>query len=232
MVEEKPLSKTDVQKQEKREQPAQGEAQPGPPNPRKISSIVIALDDYNDIFSDFDLSPYQQRLISDDFLKEIQKRYVESKKGDIELKFSLPKKLRDPKLEGVIKKRLREYFNFQAKEVEEEIKKRRINGTIYIAVGFFLLAVEYGLAEGNFTEMLPRALGILLLPAGWFSMWTGLDLIIQIPEKLTEQKKLYKKFVKADYLFVSEEELEEMEKKEQEQTKQRWVEQTRLNIIP
>ncbi|MEM4215667.1 MAG: hypothetical protein QXD51_01130 [Candidatus Anstonellales archaeon] len=229
MPEEKPITK-DVQKQEKPKEETQQAV--GMPNPRKISSIVIALDDYNDIFSDFDLSPYQQRLLSDDFLKEIQKRYVESKKGDIEVKFSLPAALRDQKIEGIIKKRLREYFNFQVKELDEEIRKRRINGAVYIVVGFFLLAVEYGLAEGHFTESIPRAIGILLLPAGWFSMWNGLELLIQIPEKISEQRKLYRKFAKADYLFVSEEELEEMEKKEQEHIKQKWAEQTRLSIVP
>ncbi len=228
MAEEKPPLKTDAQKQEK---PAKEAVQPPVLlNPRKISSIVIALDDYNDIFSDFDMSPYQHRLLSDDFLKEIQKRYMESKKGDIEVKLSLPEKLRDPKLEGIIKKRIREYFNLQVKETDSAIKKRRITGMVYLVIGFFLLAVEYQLAEPGFAETLPRALGILLLPAGWFSMWNGLDLLIQIPEKIAEQRKLYTKFAKADYVFVSEEELEEMEKKEQERAKPHWAEQTRLKI--
>jgi hypothetical protein len=227
MAEEKPPLKTEAQKQEK---PAKEEVQPVLPNPRKISSIVIALDDYNDIFSDFDMSPYQQRLISDDFLKEIQKRYMESKKGDIEVKLSLPARLRDAKVEGIIKKRLREYFNFQTKEIENEIKKRRMRGAVYFIIGFFLLAIEYNLTDAEFSKSVPSALGILLLPAGWFSMWTGLELMIQIPDKLAEQKKLYGKFAKANYLFVSEEELEEMEKKEQE--KPHWVEQTRLEIFP
>ncbi|MGB9719825.1 MAG: hypothetical protein ACPL06_04515 [Candidatus Anstonellales archaeon] len=235
MAEDKPPQKTEAQKQHepgKEKEATQNQPAVGMPNPRKISSIVIALDDYNDIFSDFDMSPYQQRLLSDDFLKEIQKRYLESKKGDIEVKFSLPATLRDQKLEGVIKKRLREYFNFQLKESDNEIYKRRISGAVYIVVGFFLLAIEYGLTEGSFSEAIPRALGILLLPAGWFSMWNGLELLIQIPEKITEQRKLYSKFAKANYTFISEEELEEMEKKEEEQIKQKWVEQTRLEIFP
>ena len=230
MAEEKPPSKTDAQKQEKTAKEEVQQPLASPINPRKISSIVIALDDYNDIFSDFDVSPYQERLLSDDFLKEIQKRYMESKKGDIEVKLSLPAHLRDMKVEGIIKKRLREYFNFQTKEIENEIKKRRINGAIYLAVGFFLLAIEYNLTSPDVSQSLPHPLSVLLLPAGWFSMWTGLELIIQVPEKITEQKKLYAKFAKANYSFISEEELKEMEKKEQE--KPHWVEQTRLGIFP
>lgn len=229
--EKKPPSKVEVQKEEKKYQPVRVEAQLTPPtNPRKISSIVIALDNYDDIFSDFDTGPYQQRLISDDFLKEIQKRYMESEKGDIEVKLSLPESLRDPKVESTIKKRIRGYFNLQVKETESAIKKRRLTGILYLTIGFFFLALEYQLAEPGFIEAIPRAIGILLLPAGWFSMWNGLEYLIQIPEKMSEQKKLYTKFANAEYIFISEEELEEMEKKEQEKAKPQWTEQTRLKI--
>lgn len=229
--EQKPPPKIEVEKEKKKDQQVRVEAQLTPPtNPRKIGSIVIALDNYNDIFSDFDTSPYQHRLISDDFLKEIQKRYIESEKGDIEVKLSLSGSLRDAKVEGMIKKRIKGYFNLQVKEAETAIKKRRLIGILYLIVGFFLLAIEYQLAEPDFVEAIPRAISILLLPAGWFSMWNGLDLLIQIPEDMSKQKKLYTKFAKADYTFVSEEELEEMEKKEQEKAKPHWAEQTRLKI--
>lgn len=52
-----------------------------------LNSIQIALDHYDDIFSDFDPSPFSQRMLSDDFLKEMQKRYIETKKGSLKYGF-------------------------------------------------------------------------------------------------------------------------------------------------
>jgi len=36
--------------------------------------IEIALDDYDDIFSDFDIRPYKERQVSKDFLDELKVR--------------------------------------------------------------------------------------------------------------------------------------------------------------
>ena len=46
---------------------------------RILSSVHIALDDYDDIFSDFDISPYNQRALSKDFLDELKTRVGDGK---------------------------------------------------------------------------------------------------------------------------------------------------------
>ena len=91
-----------------------------------LNSIQIALDHYDDIFSDFDPSPFSQRMLSDDFLKEMQKRYIETKKGEFEIRFSLPASIRDVKTEGLVKKRLKDYFHKQIKNVDVEVEKDKM----------------------------------------------------------------------------------------------------------
>ena len=68
-----------------------------------LSSIHIALDDYDDIFSDFDISSYENRALSQDFLDELKARCDGKKlKDKIKLILSLPKKERNKKDEKVI----------------------------------------------------------------------------------------------------------------------------------
>lgn len=186
---------------------------------KKPSSLLnllhIALDTYDDIFSDFDPSDYGRRVLSDDFIKEMQKRHTETRKGDIEVRFSIPSSVRSPKTETLIKKRLNEYFQIQAKLLDREIEKRKKSGMMYFIVGFFvLLFIVY------FVELFPAShlgsiLAILLTPLGWFGMWEGVGLFVQAPVKYEEQKKFYVKFSKANYVFMNEEdfvrELAEME---------------------
>src|SRR3989338_7233415 len=101
--------------------------------PSAVLKIMhISLDTYDDIFSDFDPSSFDRKVLSDDFIKEIQKRYGETKKGEFEINFSIPKKGRSAKVEGVIKKRLKEHFQKQLKDIREAVKRQRKKGAAYV----------------------------------------------------------------------------------------------------
>lgn len=182
-----------------------------------LNLLHIALDTYDDIFSDFDPSNYEHRILSDDFLKEIQKRYVETKKGDIEIRFSIPAVMRSAKVEVLIKKRLKQYFLGQIKLLDIEIEKRKRTGIIYFFIGFLVLLITYYSADifpGSHSAQIVAA---LLTPLGWFGMWEGLGLFVQSPVKYEEQKKFYIRFSKANYIFINEEDfLRELSEKEKE----------------
>ncbi len=170
-----------------------------------LNSIQISLDEYDDIFSDFDPSPYTKRLLSEDFLKEIQRRYIETDKGEIEIRFTLPSKLRDLKTEGLIKKRLNHYFLMKIRNADDELKKIKTKGIIYFIVGFSLLSVDIFIYDSQ--DLITRLLSILLTPAGWYGMYTGLEHVFSHPSELVDKRKFYERFQKAKYLFISEEEL-------------------------
>lgn len=186
---------------------------------KKPSSILnllhIALDTYDDIFSDFDPSEYDHRILSDDFVKEMQKRYVETKKGDIEVRFSIPEVMRSNKTEALIKKRLKEYFQIQIKLIDTEINKRKRTGMVYFFSGFVVLLMTVFSADFFPASHVRELVAILLTPLGWFGMWEGVGLFVQAPVKYEEQKKFFVKFSKANYVFMSEEdflkELSQME---------------------
>ncbi len=175
-----------------------------------INLVHIALDNYDDIFSDFDPSPYSSRLLSDDFLKEVQKRYIENKKGNFEVRFSLPATLRSAKTEALIKKRLKDYFTMQLKSIDYELKKQKEKGGIYLVIGFVILSTTILLATYNHnSDFILKLPEILLVPLGWYMTWMGIEKILETPSKLEDQKKFYEKFGKANYQFISEEEIVE-----------------------
>ena len=172
----------------------------------ELREITIQLDTYDDIFSDFDPRPYPQRELSEDFLKEIQRRYMEDKRGRFEVHFTIPSTERDTKEEALIKKRLREHFAFVVAREAEIIRNTKARGYLYILAGAaVLLSDVFALAVLNESSIFYRILSVLLVPAGWYGMYTGMGKVIDEPFSSAEKKKLYEKFERANYVFMSEE---------------------------
>ncbi len=171
-----------------------------------LREITITLDTYDDIFSDFDPRPYPQRELSEDFLKEIQRRYMEDKRGRFEVHFTIPSTERDTREEALIKKRLREHFGFVAARESDTIRATKTRGWFYILAGaIVLLANVFALYALNESNVFYQILSVLLVPAGWYGMYTGMGKVIDEPFSSVEKKSLYEKFERANYVFMSEE---------------------------
>ena len=176
------------------------------PESEALREITIQLDTYEDIFSDFDPRPFAQRELSEDFLKEIQRRYMEDKRGRFEVHFNIPSSERDIRGESLIKKRLREHFDFMAKREAHIIKKTKDRGYLYIIIGMLvLLADTYFFFVLDESQVIYHILSIMLVPAGWYGMFTGIGKVIDEPFEAVERKKLYEKFEKANFIFLSDE---------------------------
>lgn len=172
-----------------------------------LSLIHIGLDSYDDIFSDFDPSPYSERLLSEDFVLEAKRRYAERKGGRLELRFSLPEKLRSRKTEALIKRRLRQYFQEKARELEEEVRKNRARGAVYFGAGFLVLLSVAFIPGVEALSGVSHLLEILLVPVGWFGMFDGVELLVESPRRFEKDMAFNRKLAEAEYTFFSEEEL-------------------------
>jgi hypothetical protein len=172
----------------------------------QLREITVALDSYEDIFSDFDPRPYNERELSEDFLKAIHRRYMEGKRGRFELRFTIPAAERDVKEEALIKRRLREHFSFMLRTEQEAVSSTRKRGYAYISLGTaVLLANTFALFVLNEASIIYQILSILLVPAGWYGTFTGIGKVIDDPVEAENRGKLYEKFEHADYIFMSEE---------------------------
>ncbi len=173
-----------------------------------INSFGLALDNYQDVFSDFDESPYSKRTISDDFTRELEKRYTEKKPGSFEVILSLPEKLREKKVEDLIKKRIKDHYKLKIAYVDELINKYKKQGLFRVGFGILLLLLSAFLTSSHFESTLfGEIIGALIIPAAWFTVWTGYDFIFDRPLDFSEKKEFYTNFYNAKYSFVSEEQI-------------------------
>jgi len=163
--------------------------------------ISISLDDYTDIFSDFDSRHFSQRTLSDDFLIEAKKASKEKIAG-LELNFLIPKAVRKPNEESVIRKRLKDYFKKQHHLEKMKILNIRKFGARFSSIGIILMFLATFILF-NFPEksFLMSFLVVLLEPAGWFLLWEGMNQMIFEPKKLKEDMEFYRKMSSCEVNF-------------------------------
>ena len=170
----------------------------------EMSEISLWLDNYDDIFSDFDPRPYSQRALSEDFLGEAKRASRDKVGGAIELKLLLAEKHRDKNTEKTIKKRLKEHFKRHHDLLEKEKAGTIKKGLIFGAVGVIMMFIAtYILVNYGQTNVLESFIIILLEPAGWYFLWSGLDLITLKSKAITPDLDFYEKMVDSSTEFVS-----------------------------
>ena len=169
-----------------------------------FSSADFWLDRYQEMFSDFDPAPFERRMVSQDFIEAVTRRFPEGSEEEIYLRISVPKSERSTKTEAVIVKRLKSYFRRMADRQEKTLRADQKRGAMYFVAGCSLLLafVWVGL---NMESVISQLLGVVFLPIGWFGVWEGTSRILSAPEKYQKKLILYKKLATAKYEFISEE---------------------------
>ena len=170
----------------------------------QMSEISLMLDNYDDLFSDFDPRPYSQRALSQDFLAESQRASRDLVTGKIELKFLISSAKRNAVQENIIKKRLKEHFKKHFNLIHNDIKKMINQGISITSLGILLMFIAtLILFKYAQTNILTSFLIILLEPAGWFTFWHGLDKILFESKKLKPGLEFYRKMSKSEITFLS-----------------------------
>ncbi|MBI4919512.1 hypothetical protein HY837_06270 [archaeon] len=194
----------DIQKKRKKKGPQPGTFVLTQDETRQLSMISLWIDDYNDIFSDFDPRPYSERALSVDFLDEANRATRDKASGQIVLKLLAPANKRKINDENTIKKRLKEHFKRRVKMAEEEIKKLKHQGLLFTVIGILLMiSASFVLFKHPETSFLGSFLLVFLEPAGWFFFWEGLAMIIFESKKLKPNLEFNEKMEKCEYEFVS-----------------------------
>ena len=116
----------------------------------------------------------------------------------------VPKKLRKPGVEEVIKKRLKNHFERHARKIKLQNKKILRNGSIFTASGIgIMLVATFVLFGYSQTNIFNHFLTILFEPAGWFLFWEGLDQVVFESKKTGPELEFYEKMAKSDINFIS-----------------------------
>jgi len=169
---------------------------------KDIQEISIAIDSWDDVFSDFDPSPLEHRILSEDFISELKKRHRETKLGNFIITIYAPISLKDEVSERLVTKRLKQYFKFTQLSIQKEINGSRAKGSIFVLCGIFFLALLTFVAYFKMIDTLALELvSILLMPLGWFGIWEGFSHIIETPPLLKQDLEMFEKMNKATFKF-------------------------------
>jgi hypothetical protein len=164
-------------------------------------NISLILDSYDDLFSDFDPRPYSEKALSDDFLNECRKASVDKAYDGLELRLLVPKHRRNARHEAQIRKRLKDHFQKHAEEKEREQKRIRREGCLWSFTGacmIFVATLLYS-EKGFFYSFLL----VVFEPAGWFTVWSGLDKIFSEVKEKQPLLEFYKKMLASRINFYS-----------------------------
>jgi hypothetical protein len=166
-------------------------------------NISLALDSYDDIFSDFDRRPFATRALSVDFLHEAKRAAVDKKEG-LQLNLLVPRDKRDFRIEAVIKTRLKEHFTRHFLLLKKERTSITRKGLALCLAGIILMLVAgYVILTIPEDAKLHTFLLILLEPAGWFFFWEGLDLVVFKPRDSSKELDFYRKLSRSEIKFIS-----------------------------
>ncbi|MCX8199984.1 MAG: hypothetical protein N3G76_00780 [Candidatus Micrarchaeota archaeon] len=171
-----------------------------------FKNIDIALESYDDLYSDFDISHYAKRELSEDFVKELIKRTSgEHDTKTLQITLSIPSAKRDIPAERTIIRRIKQHFAKRAESYSLEIQNHQRRGIKYIFVGALIILADVFIPKDAFPLL--GAIFSVLMVAGWFGVWTGIAKILDEPAGMIAQKKIYSNLASAHYVFVNEEDI-------------------------
>jgi len=170
----------------------------------KEENISLVLNSYDEIYSDFDPRPYNQRALSHDFIVECKRASADKPEKGIELRFLIPRKKRNLNKENQIKKRLKDHFKKHFNEKHKFVNSMKFEGSIWCLIGICLMFIAtYILFTYQDASLLTSFLVILLEPGGWFLFWEGLDKLIIESKKETPDLKFYRKMKDSKIYFLN-----------------------------
>jgi hypothetical protein len=167
-----------------------------------INAISIAIDTYDDIFSDFDPREIDHRELSEDFIIELVRRHRTDPRGKYDVVLVAPKAIRDDSTEKKIISRLTHYFHAKHIQDVKIINQIRMRGLIYILIGMiFLIGMVFTTYYQLLGKLIVELAGIVFMPLGWFGVWEGFSLIVDKPFKYEREAELFQRLSKAVFKF-------------------------------
>jgi hypothetical protein len=160
--------------------------------------VAIALDTYDDLFSDFDIRGYGERALSKDFLDELRVRLRKYwPRPDLAIVLLVPSAERDREAEALIVSRIDRYFVEGRDKYERASRRGWLTALLFVSAGL-VLSLAANLIVERFS-FLPLFKDFLLVPS-WFFVWSGFDLVVN-RDDIGKKRRYYKALSSASILF-------------------------------
>lgn len=145
-------------------------------NDRQMNELNLWLDNYDDIFSDFDARALQKRRVSEDFVHELEMAYRRKEENTELLVILVPAAVRNETDEKLIMERLANYFNREYDLAIALLRNKTTRNIIFLCISVLVMTltmiIEMRKAKGIHVF---EQIRVLLEPAGWFFFWNSLE---------------------------------------------------------
>ena len=157
-----------------------------------MAELSLWLDSYDDIYSDFDSRKYHKRRLSEDFVDEL-KSSLEYSTGPIhKLLLLLPPEQRKYDIEKEIVASLKDHFHHHFTIFKTKEKKILRKGLTLLISGVLVMSVYALFTFKGDSSYTVTVLRLLIEPASWFMVWTGLDALFYDYKEAKHETSFYK----------------------------------------
>ena len=165
-------------------------------------SIEVSLDNYDDVYDDWDASPFKKRDIEVEF-----NDFVVNSSQDIPFNYEisivlyLPEAKKDEQKEITL---ISAYRNYYAYALDRLNKRKTIlyeKIISYLLLSIFMLGIGYFFFRGTrtiFSNILHEGIFI----GGWVFLWEFFTSIFITRRELQEEYKIFKRLYRANILFI------------------------------
>ncbi|QUH25860.1 hypothetical protein [Serpentinicella alkaliphila] len=164
--------------------------------------IEVSLDSYDDVYDDWDASPFKKRDIEDEFNDFV----VNSSQDipfnhDIKIVLYLPESKKDEQKEATL---ISAYKNYYAYALDRLDKRKSIlyeKTIFYLLFSVFMLSIGYFFFRGTMT-IFSNILHEGIFIGGWVFLWEFFTSIFITRRELHEEYKIFKRLYKANIIFI------------------------------
>ncbi len=164
--------------------------------------IEVGLEDYGDIYDQWDPAPFKKRFIQEEF-NEFIITSVEDipRSNNIILVLYLPETKMDPKKEGAVKAAYENFYLYAAAKEKRNMADIRNKTLMYLFLSFSLLGIGY-LYLNETTHIALNIVREGIFIGGWVFLWESITNIFITGRDLKSRMNLYKRIYLSEIRFV------------------------------
>ena len=164
--------------------------------------IQISLDKYDDVFDDWDSSPFKMRDIEDEFLDFIWDSIEDIPSHmDVIFEFSIPQALQNEQKEKVLISALNHQFDYMLRKIKRQRIKDLKETLRYFSIGVFFFIVFYTVFD-EASSFISQIIKDGLFVGGWLFIWETFSNIFIKSYKLSEERQIIRRFKRARIKFI------------------------------
>jgi len=167
----------------------------------KTYIIEVSLDDYDEVYDDWDPSPFKKRDIEQEF-----NDFIVDSSDDIPLSsgvsivLHLPVQKRSEEKEAMLLSAYRHFYGYIVQRIRKELDSQRMKAMSYLVLSLIFMSIGYFFTvEGQSMVLSVLHEGILI--GGWVFLWEFITTLFISGRDKVRDYRLYKRLQNAEVRF-------------------------------